>query len=83
MKLFYNLRKRAQKGGNEKIYKIAKSDKILTDMVAGIAKKHQMYIIAPIYEADGDKVYNTAIVFNRDLNRRFREYPKRYAVPYQ
>ncbi len=38
----------------------------LTDRVAEIAKKYHMYIIAPIYEADGDKVYNTAVVFGRD-----------------
>jgi predicted amidohydrolase len=37
----------------------------LTNMVAEIAKKFQMYIIAPIYEADKDMVYNTAVVFNR------------------
>jgi predicted amidohydrolase len=37
----------------------------LTDRVSEIAKKYNMYIIAPIYEADGDKVYNTAVVFDR------------------
>lgn len=37
----------------------------LTDRVAAIAKKYSMYIIAPIYEAAGDKVFNTAVVFDR------------------
>ena len=37
----------------------------LTDQLASIARKHNMYIIAPIYEADGDKVFNTAVVFDR------------------
>lgn len=37
----------------------------LTDMVAAIARKYNMYIIAPIYEAVGNKVYNTAVVFDR------------------
>jgi len=38
----------------------------LTDMVAAIAKKHNMYIIAPIYEASGEKIYNTAVIFDRN-----------------
>jgi predicted amidohydrolase len=37
----------------------------LTDRLAAIAKKYHMYIIAPIYEAAGDKVYNTAVLFDR------------------
>jgi predicted amidohydrolase len=37
----------------------------LTDQVAKIAKRYNMYVIAPIYEADGDKVYNTAVVYDR------------------
>ena len=37
----------------------------LTDRVSEIARKYKMYVIAPIYEADGDKVYNTAVVFDR------------------
>jgi predicted amidohydrolase len=37
----------------------------LTDQVSLIAKKYNMYIIAPIYEADGEKVYNTAVIFDR------------------
>jgi len=37
----------------------------LTDRVSEIARKYNMYIIAPIYEEDGDKVYNTAVVFDR------------------
>ncbi len=40
----------------------------LTDMLAEIAKKHKMYIIAPIYEASGDKVFNTAVIFDRQGN---------------
>jgi predicted amidohydrolase len=37
----------------------------LTDQVAAIAKKYNMYIIAPIYEAAGEKVFNTAVIFDR------------------
>jgi len=37
----------------------------LTDQVAAIAKKHNMYIIAPVYEADGEKIFNTAVIFDR------------------
>ncbi len=37
----------------------------LTDQVSEIAKKYNMYIIAPIYEADGGTTYNTAVVFDR------------------
>lgn len=38
----------------------------LTDQVSSIAKKYRMYIIAPIYEADGGKVFNTAVIFDRE-----------------
>ena len=37
----------------------------LTDQVAAIAKKYNMYVIAPIYEAAGEKVFNTAVIFDR------------------
>lgn len=37
----------------------------LTDLISDIARKHSMYIIAPIYESDGIKIYNTAVIFNR------------------
>jgi predicted amidohydrolase len=37
----------------------------LTNMLAAIAKKHNMYVIAPIYESSGDKIYNTAVIFDR------------------
>lgn len=37
----------------------------LTDRVAELAKKYGMYVIAPIYEVDGDRVYNCAVVFDR------------------
>lgn len=37
----------------------------LTDRVARIAKKYNMYIIAPIYEVDGNTTFNTAVVFDR------------------
>lgn len=40
----------------------------LTKRIAKIAKRHKMYIIAPIYEALGDKIYNTAVVFDRKGN---------------
>jgi predicted amidohydrolase len=37
----------------------------LTDKVAELAKRYNMYIVAPIYEADNDKIYNTAVFFDR------------------
>ena len=37
----------------------------LTDRFAAVAKKHSMYVLAPIYERDGDKVYNSTIIFDR------------------
>jgi len=37
----------------------------MTDRIAEIAKRHNMYILAPIYEEYGDKVYNTTVVFDR------------------
>ena len=40
----------------------------LTDQIAEIARKYRMYIIAPIYETDGNKVFNTAVVFDRNGN---------------
>ena len=40
----------------------------LTDMIAAIAKRYNMYIIAPIYEEDAGKIYNTAVVFDRNGN---------------
>jgi hexosaminidase len=39
-----------------------------TDQIAAIAKKHNMYIIAPVYEADGEKIYNTAVIIDRQGN---------------
>lgn len=40
----------------------------LTDRLALIAKKYSMYIIAPIYEAEGDKIFNTSVIFDREGN---------------
>ncbi len=37
----------------------------LTDRISDIAKRHKMYIIAPIYELADRKVYNTAVVIDR------------------
>lgn len=37
----------------------------LTDLVSVIARKYNMYIIAPVYESLDGKVYNTAVVFDR------------------
>jgi len=37
----------------------------LTDQIAAIAKKYNMYVISPIYELAGEKVYNTAVIFDR------------------
>ena len=40
----------------------------LTDRVADIARRYQMYIIAPICERDQDKAYNTSVIFDRQGN---------------
>ncbi len=40
----------------------------LTDRISEIAKRYQMYIIAPLYELSGDKIYNTAVVMDRGGN---------------
>jgi len=40
----------------------------LTDRVAAIAKRHNMYVIAPICERVQDKVYNTSVIFDREGN---------------
>lgn len=40
----------------------------MTDRIAEIAKRHNMYILAPIYEECEDKVYNTTVVFDRQGN---------------
>jgi predicted amidohydrolase len=40
----------------------------LTDRIGAIAKKHGMYIIAPVYESDGDRIFNTAVIFDRTGN---------------
>jgi predicted amidohydrolase len=40
----------------------------LTDKIAKIARRYNMYIIAPIYEEDGDLIYNTAVFFDRQGN---------------
>ncbi len=40
----------------------------LTDRISEIAKRYNMYIIAPIYEMEGNKVYNTAVVMDRHGN---------------
>ena len=37
----------------------------LTDRFAAVARKYSMYVLAPIYERDGDKVYNTTVIFDR------------------
>ncbi|MBI5008866.1 MAG: family 20 glycosylhydrolase, partial [Bacteroidia bacterium] len=37
----------------------------LTGKLAEIAAKHNMYIIAPLYEAADGKVFNTAVIFDR------------------
>ncbi|MBK7713736.1 MAG: carbon-nitrogen hydrolase family protein [Bacteroidales bacterium] len=38
----------------------------LTDRISAIARKYKMYIIAPIYEEEGGKIYNSAVVFDRE-----------------
>jgi len=46
----------------------------LTNRIAKIAKHYKMYIIAPIYEAVGEKIYNTAVVFDRKGNIMGKHY---------
>jgi len=38
----------------------------LTERISGIARKYSMYIIAPIYEEEGGKIFNSAILFDRE-----------------
>lgn len=33
--------------------------------IAAVAKKHSMYIMCPIYEKDGEQVFNTAVLIDR------------------
>jgi predicted amidohydrolase len=40
----------------------------LTDQIAAIARKYRMYIIAPIYEEAGGKIFNSALFFDRKGN---------------
>ena len=37
-----------------------------TDRVADIARRYKMYVIAPIYEIEGENIYNTAVLFDRE-----------------
>jgi predicted amidohydrolase len=55
--------------GNGKILFNSLAEKIpgqLTGRLGAIAKKYNMYVVAPIYEDDNGKIYNTAVVFGRD-----------------
>lgn len=47
----------------------------LTDRIAEIARRHRIYIIAPLFERVGDKVYNTAVIFDRqgDIMGKYRK----------
>ena len=38
----------------------------LSERLAAIAAKYSMYVVAPIYEKDGGKVYNSTLVFDRE-----------------
>ena len=38
----------------------------VTNQVADIARRYKMYIIATIYEVENGKIYNTAVVFDRE-----------------
>ena len=40
----------------------------LTDRISAIALRYSMYIIAPLYESEGGKIYNTAVVIDRNGN---------------
>ncbi|MBW7997740.1 MAG: carbon-nitrogen hydrolase family protein [Candidatus Glassbacteria bacterium] len=37
----------------------------LSERIAAIARKHSMYVVAPIYEKENGKVYNSSLVFDR------------------
>ncbi len=39
-----------------------------TDQIAAIARKYKMYIVAPLYEDADGKIFNTALVFDRQGN---------------
>ncbi|HOF20848.1 MAG TPA: nitrilase-related carbon-nitrogen hydrolase [Bacteroidales bacterium] len=39
-----------------------------TDRLADIARKYRMYIIAPLYEEEDGRIYNTALLFDRQGN---------------
>ncbi len=39
-----------------------------TDQISSIAKKYHMYIIAPLYENDCGRIFNTAVIFDRNGN---------------
>ena len=34
--------------------------------MAGLAKKHHVYIVSPMYRKDGGKIYNTAVLLDRE-----------------
>jgi beta-ureidopropionase len=38
----------------------------LSNRIASIARKHSMYVVAPIYEKEDGKVYNSTLVFDRE-----------------
>ena len=38
----------------------------LTDRISAIARRYKMYIIAPLYEEEEGKIFNSAVVFGRD-----------------
>ncbi len=38
----------------------------LTGRIADIARRHSMYVIAPLFERDGGEVFNTSVVFGRN-----------------
>ncbi len=37
----------------------------LSERIASIARRYSMYVVAPIYEKEDGKVYNSSLVFNR------------------
>ncbi|MFH1071677.1 MAG: carbon-nitrogen hydrolase family protein [Candidatus Glassbacteria bacterium] len=38
----------------------------LTDRIAEIARRYHMYVIAPLYEKEGGRIFNSAVVFDRE-----------------
>lgn len=59
---------------------VKKSSPLIEERISAIAAKHEMYIVACYMKAQGDKIYNTASVFDR-RGRIVGEYRKTHLPP--